>query len=139
VIILSGYDKITGTPYKPDRNWGCTIDINERIEIYRLHAEFCKALSDANRLLIITELSRGELSVNDLAGKLGIQQSNVSKHLGLMRETGLVMTRREKSTIYYSLADSRIIEAINLLRTVQTEIIEKRRKLAGNFQGALSE
>jgi DNA-binding transcriptional ArsR family regulator len=89
--------------------------------------------------LIITELSRAELSVNDLASKLGIQQSNVSKHLGLMRETGLVMTRREKSTIYYSLADTRIIEAINLLRAVQTEIIEKRRKLAGNFQGALSE
>ncbi len=58
------------------------MDINERIEIYRLHAEFCKALSDANRLLIIAELSRGELSVNELTHRLGLQQSNVSKHLG---------------------------------------------------------
>jgi ArsR family transcriptional regulator, virulence genes transcriptional regulator len=119
--------------------WRCTIDINERIEIYRLHAEFCKALSDANRLLIITELSRGELSVNDLASRLGLQQSNLSKHLGLLRETGLVTTRRERSTIYYSLEDSRIIEAINLLRAVQSEILEKRRNLAGNFHGVFSE
>ena len=42
------------------------VDNNERIEIFRLHAEFCKTLSDANRLLIIAELSRGEISVNDI-------------------------------------------------------------------------
>jgi DNA-binding transcriptional ArsR family regulator len=108
------------------------MEVNERMEIYRLHAEFCKALSDANRLLIITELSRGELSVNELIGRLGLQQSNASKHLGLLRETGLVNTRRKGSSIYYSLSDPRIFEAINLLRSVQSKVFEKRRKLAAN-------
>jgi DNA-binding transcriptional ArsR family regulator len=108
------------------------MDVNERMEIYRLHAEFCKALSDANRLLIITELSRSELSVNEVTQRLGLQQSNVSRHLAFLRESGLVNTRREGSSIFYSLSDTRVFEAINLLRAVQSEVFEKRRKLAGN-------
>jgi DNA-binding transcriptional ArsR family regulator len=105
------------------------LDINERIEIFRLHAEFCKTLSDANRLLIISELSKGQLSVNDLARRLGLRQSNTSKHLALMREKGLVNARREGSTIFYSLADVRIYEAIQLLRAAQSDQLEKRQRL----------
>ena len=105
------------------------MDVNERAAIYRLHAEFCKTLSDANRLLIITELAKDELSVNELTRRLGLQQSNVSKHLSLMREHGLVNARREGSTIFYSLADSRIYEAIRLLIEAQADQIEKRRRL----------
>jgi ArsR family transcriptional regulator, virulence genes transcriptional regulator len=115
------------------------MDVNERVEIYRLHAEFCKALSDANRLLIITELSRGELPVNELTRRLGLRQSNVSKHLAFMRESGLVNTRREGASIYYSLSDPRIFEAISLLRSVQSEVLEKRRKLAGNSPAFMPE
>jgi ArsR family transcriptional regulator, virulence genes transcriptional regulator len=106
------------------------MDVNERMEIYRLHAEFCKTLSDANRLLIISELSRNELSVNELTQRLGLQQSSVSKHLALMRDNGLVNTRREGASIYYSLSDPRIFEAISLLRAVQSGVLEKKRKLS---------
>lgn len=102
----------------------------DRTAIYRLHAEFCKTLSDANRLLIITELATGELSVNELVRKLGLQQSNVSKHLSLMREHGLVNCRREGSTVFYSLADSRIYEAIKLLIEAQADQIKKKSVLA---------
>jgi ArsR family transcriptional regulator, virulence genes transcriptional regulator len=105
------------------------MDINERMEIFRLHAEFCKTLSDANRLLIISELAKGELPVNELTRRLGLQQSNVSKHLGLMRENGLVNSRREGTTIYYSLSDTRIYEAISLLRAAQSDLLEKRQRL----------
>jgi DNA-binding transcriptional ArsR family regulator len=106
------------------------LENTEKAAIYRLHAEFCKTLSDANRLLIISELSRGEVSVNELARRLELRQSNVSKHLAVMRERGLVMTRREGATIYYSLTDSRISQAIHLLRAVQADQIEKQRALA---------
>lgn len=98
----------------------------EKNAIYRLHAEFCKTLSDANRLLLILELSKGEASVNDLVARLDLRQSNVSKHLAVMRERGLVVTRREGATIYYTLADQRIFEAIRLLMEVQRDLIEKR-------------
>jgi DNA-binding transcriptional ArsR family regulator len=107
------------------------VEVNERAEIYRLHAEFCKTLSDANRLLILAELSKSELPVNELTHRLGLQQSNVSKHLALMKEHGLVNARREGSAVYYSLSDPRIHEAIALLRAVQSDQLEKRRALAG--------
>lgn len=106
------------------------MDELDRAAIYRLHAQFCKTLSDANRLLIIAELAKGEVSVNEIAQRLQLRQANVSKHLGLMRERGLVVSRREGATIYYSLSDPRIIEAIKLLKEVQADQIEKQYSLA---------
>jgi DNA-binding transcriptional ArsR family regulator len=105
------------------------LDNQEKAALYGLHAEFCKTLADANRLLIINELGKGELPVNELVRRLELHQSNVSKHLGLMRERGLVTTRREGSTIYYSLVDNRISDAIRLLREVQAKQLERQRIL----------
>jgi DNA-binding transcriptional ArsR family regulator len=102
----------------------------DKAAIYRLHAQFCKTLSDANRLLMIAELAKGEVSVNELAQRLQLRQANVSKHLGLMRERGLVVARREGATVYYALSDPRIIGAIKLLREVQADQIEKQYSLA---------
>jgi DNA-binding transcriptional ArsR family regulator len=101
----------------------------EKAEIYRLHAEFCKLLADANRLLIINELGKGELSVSELMKRLDLKQSNVSKHLSLMRERGLVNTRRDGSTVFYSLTDRRVSQAIQLLKDVQSDQISRQRIL----------
>jgi len=106
------------------------MDELERLAIYRLHADFCKTLSDANRLLIITELAKGEASVNELVRRLGLQQSNLSKHLGLMREQSLVEFRKEGTTIYYRLSDLRVYQAIRLLIDAQADLIERRGALA---------
>lgn len=101
----------------------------ERATLYRLHAGFCQVLADASRLLIISELIKGELTVSEITGRLGLRQSNVSKHLGLMRERGLVITRREGVNIYYRLADRRIAEAIKLLMAVQADRIKSEQAL----------
>lgn len=106
------------------------MDEMEKTAIYRLHAEFCKTLADANRLLIINELSKGEMSVGELTLRLGLKQSNVSKHLAVMRERGLVRTRRDGASIYYTLSDSRISDAIGLLREIHAEQMEKQGNLA---------
>jgi ArsR family transcriptional regulator, virulence genes transcriptional regulator len=106
------------------------MDEQERLAIYRLHADFCKTLSDANRLLIITELAKGEASVNELVRRLGLQQSNLSKHLGLLREHALVEFRREGNTIFYRLSDPRVYEAIRLLIDAQADLIERRGVMA---------
>ena len=102
----------------------------DRVTLYEFHAQFCKTLADANRLLIIAELVSGEKSVSDLANSLGLHQSNVSKHLALMRERGLVDTRRDGASIYYSLSDPRIFKAIELLIQVQSDQVARRHKLA---------
>jgi DNA-binding transcriptional ArsR family regulator len=104
----------------------------DRVTLYEFHAQFCKTLADANRLLIIAELVKGEKSVTDLANNLELNQSNVSKHLALMRERGLVATRREGVSIYYSLSDPRIFKAIELLIHVQADQVAKRHNLAQN-------
>jgi ArsR family transcriptional regulator len=108
------------------------MEASEKAAIFRLHADFCKTLSDANRLLIITELAKSEISVSELTRRLGLQQSNVSKHLSLMREHGLVNYRREGSTLFYSLSDPRIYEAIKLLQEVQADLIAKQNWLTSS-------
>lgn len=102
---------------------------NDRAAIYRLHASFCKTLADANRLLIINELAAGELPVGEICRRLELSQPNASKHLAIMREHGLVEARREGISIYYRLADSRISEAIRLLKAAQVDYIERRQAL----------
>ncbi len=107
-----------------------TVSDLDRAAIYRLHAAFCKNLADASRLLIIDVLGKGELPVGEIARRLRRPQSNVSKHLALMREHGLVAARRDGASIYYSLSDSRISDAIRLLKDIHIEQIEKQRALA---------
>ena len=106
----------------------------DRVTLYEFHAQFCKTLADANRLLIIAELVSGEKSVSDLANSLGLHQSNVSKHLALMRERGLVVTRRDGASIYYSLSDPRIFQAIELLIHVQADQVAMRHNMAQNIR-----
>jgi DNA-binding transcriptional ArsR family regulator len=116
------------------------LDRAEVTAIYKLHAEFCKTLADANRLLIIAELSSGkEVSVNILAEKLGLPQANVSKHLAIMRERGLVLSRREGINIFYSLADARIYDAIRMLIDVQAELLNRRHRMAQGITTLASE
>ena len=102
----------------------------ERDELYQLHAQFCQALSDPKRLLIINELYHGERSVGELATSLGLRQANLSQHLARMRERGLVAPRRQGATVFYSLADPRIYDAIGLLREVMAEQFQKRNQIA---------
>ena len=106
----------------------------DRVTLYEFHAQFCKTLADANRLLIIAELVSGEKSVSDLANSLGLHQSNVSKHLALMRERGLVVTRRDGASVYYSLSDPRIFQAIELLIHVQADQVAMRHNMAQNIR-----
>ena len=100
-----------------------------RDELYALHASFCQALSDPKRLLIVSGLRDGERSVGELCQMVGARQSNISQHLALMRHLGLVETRRAEGNILYRLADPRIAEAVELLRSVQADL-QRRRTVA---------
>lgn len=75
-----------------------------------------KALSNENRLLILCTLAGGEMSVGELNERIGMSQSGLSQQLALLRRDGLVVTRRQSQTIYYSLAPSNALHVIELLR-----------------------
>jgi ArsR family transcriptional regulator len=90
-------------------------------ELYQLHAQVCKGLADPKRLLIINALRDGERSVSEICEMLDLPQSNVSQHLAILREKGLVTTRKQGQRVFYSLTSRKIIEAVDLLREVMAE------------------
>ena len=80
-----------------------------------------KGLANESRLMIVCVLAEGELSVGQLNQRIKLSQSALSQHLAVLREQGLVQTRRESQTIYYRLADSAAIDIIGLLHDVYCE------------------
>ena len=98
-------------------------------EIYRLQAEICRTLADPVRLEILDHLKGEERTVGELVEKTGLKQSNVSQHLAVLRQTGLVSTRRQATTIYYSLAYPAITQACEITRQILAEQLEHGRRL----------
>jgi ArsR family transcriptional regulator len=101
-----------------------------REEFFQLHAHLCKALAHPTRLLLIDELRDGPHAVGELAERLGLPQSNVSQHLGVLRKERLVTTRRDGSTVYYGLRDPRVTQAFDLLREVLRQVLREGEQLA---------
>ncbi|MEK6714695.1 MAG: metalloregulator ArsR/SmtB family transcription factor [Candidatus Omnitrophota bacterium] len=98
-------------------------------KLYELHASMCRVFSSAKRLEILNLLRNGELSVGKLAKLSKLPQANLSQHLGIMREKGIVKTRREGTTIYYSLANPKIINAFDIIREILLERLSENEKL----------
>ena len=94
------------------------VDQKLEIEIQMLHKRICYALADPTRILILYHLADGACIVNELVDALNIPQSTVSRHLAVLRERNLVNTERDGSTIRYTLGDKRIIEALDIMRSI---------------------
>lgn len=93
--------------------------------LFELHAEVCKTLSNPVRLRIINELQDGEMTVGALAKKLDIRQAHISQHLAVLRQRGVVKTRREGPNIYYDISNPKIVKACSLIREVLLERLQK--------------
>jgi ArsR family transcriptional regulator len=98
-------------------------------KIYRMQAEICRVLSDPTRIEILDTLKEGEQTVGELVNATGLRQANVSQHLALLRQSGLVSTRRQGTTIYYSLATSAIVEACSITRRLVIERIAEHQDI----------
>jgi DNA-binding transcriptional ArsR family regulator len=77
-----------------------------------------RALADPKRLCVLESLADGELSVSELANRVECQVPNMSQHLAVLRSAGLVSTRRLGNTIFYRLADERVLEAYRLIQNI---------------------
>ncbi|MFZ2178284.1 MAG: metalloregulator ArsR/SmtB family transcription factor [Rhodococcus sp. (in: high G+C Gram-positive bacteria)] len=104
-------------------------------QLQELHARVCKAIADPKRLLIINELRDRELSVGELCEALGFSQSNASQHLTILRERGIVSTRRAGSNVFYSLRSQKIVQAVDLLREFLAEDLADRAVLDDAIRG----
>lgn len=98
-------------------------------EVNQLHAEICGGLADPNRIMILYALSQGPRNVTELCNELNMSQPLVSRHLKVLRERGMVTTKRLGTIIEYALADDRLIEALDLLRAVMRDGLTKRAEL----------
>ncbi len=99
-------------------------------KLYELHASMCKIFTSPKRLEILNLLRDKELSVNQLAQLARLPQSNLSQHLSILREKGIVKTKREGVTIYYSLVNAKIIKAFDIIRELLVERLTQTQKLA---------
>jgi DNA-binding transcriptional ArsR family regulator len=102
---------------------------NLETEITQLHAEICAGLADPNRIMILYALSQRPRNVTELCNELNMPQPLVSRHLKVLRERGMVTSKRQGTIIEYALADERLIQALDLLRAVMRDGLTKRAEL----------
>jgi ArsR family transcriptional regulator len=112
----------------------------ERIDpaILELHAKVCKTMAHPLRLALLNALREGERGVTDLADAIGATQALASQHLGVLRNQGLLRTRRNGNEVYYRIAYPKMVQACDLLREVLFEHLRSQEDLArlGPAEGA---
>jgi DNA-binding transcriptional ArsR family regulator len=98
----------TGT----SRTWN--IMQNDALQVWK--AEFFKALAHPARIKILEHLRNGEKPAGEILEALGLEQSNGSQHLAVLRNKEILVARREGTSVYYSVRDPMLYQILDLLR-----------------------
>ena len=77
-----------------------------------------KAMSHPLRLKILCTLGDQEVSVQDIVDRVGTSQSNISQHLAILRDKGILSSRKDANRVYYKVVDSRTLQLIGMMRNV---------------------
>ncbi len=93
--------------------------------LYEAHAAICKVFANPWRLRIVEALGEGERTVSELVDALSISKSNVSQHLSIMRNIGVVEFRREGGRVHYRLVSPKVLAACRLMREVLLEHFDR--------------
>ena len=91
--------------------------------LYQLKAEFFKTLGHPARIRVLELLSQREHAVSEMLPEVGIEPANLSQHLAVLRRMGLVTTRKEGSTVYYSLTSPQVAELLAAARQILTGVL----------------
>ena len=94
-------------------------------EVALMHHYICEGIGDAKRLRLLYLVAEQPRNVTELTELLDVTQPTVSHHLRILRERGLVNAERDGTSIYYSLGDPRILEAMNILRSFVDDKIQE--------------
>lgn len=98
--------------------------------IYELQSEICLALANPKRLHILTLLKNGEMSAGQIAKTMKIPKANLSQHLSVLKQKGIVSSRRVGTNMYYSITHPKITDACSIMRSVLMEALESQENLA---------
>lgn len=97
--------------------------------IYQVKAEFFKTLAHPARIRVLELLRSGERSVGELIPDVGLEPSHLSQQLGVLRRANVVQSRKEGSTVLYSVTDPRIFELLEVARTILSSSLAETQEL----------
>jgi len=97
------------------------IDLIDKQDQIELAARSLRAMGHPLRLKILCVLGDQEISVQDIVDTVGTTQSNISQHLAILREKGVLKTRRDANRVYYRVGDVRVLQLIRMMREVFCE------------------
>ncbi|HRF08212.1 MAG TPA: metalloregulator ArsR/SmtB family transcription factor [Xanthobacteraceae bacterium] len=103
-------------------------ELDQLMRNARSASDFLKALSHESRLLLLCLLAEGERSVTELENILSLRQPTVSQQLARLRFDGMVTTRREGKTIYYSIANDNVRQVISVIYNIFCEVPQKTKQ-----------
>lgn len=102
--------------------------------LYQLKAEFFKTLGHPARIRILELLTERERSVSELLPHVGLEASHLSHQLGVLRRAGVVVTRKQGTSVIYSIASPDIAELMNIARKVLTGMLNGQVGLLHDLQ-----
>ena len=98
-------------------------------KIYMMHAEMCKVFTSPVRLEILDILRNGEKSVNELVQLTGLNQSNVSQHLQIMKDRGILKIEKKGNYVFYSVANPKISKAFGMMKEIMIDQLAESERL----------
>jgi ArsR family transcriptional regulator len=98
-------------------------------KIFELHADTCKALGHPLRIEVIDLLQDEELCFTDILEVTGGLKSNLSQHLSVMTKKGILKTRREGQSTYFSLSSKKVAQACLLMREVLIDNLKMHKEI----------
>ena len=106
--------------------------------LYQAKAEFFKTLGHPARIRVLELLSERERAVGEMLPEVGVEATNLSQHLALLRRAGLVVFRKEGSTVFYSLTSPQVTELLAVARRILTEVLVGQAELLAGLRTAAS-
>ncbi|MEU8003653.1 metalloregulator ArsR/SmtB family transcription factor [Catellatospora sp. NPDC049111] len=104
--------------------------------LYQAKAEFFKALAHPARIRVLELLSEREHSVGEMLPEVGLESAHLSQQLAVLRKMNLVVTRKEGSTVYYSLVSPQVAELLAVARRILTEVLVNQVELLDDLRAA---
>jgi ArsR family transcriptional regulator len=100
-----------------------------------IKAELFKALGHPGRVRALEVLCEGECTVTELVPLVGLEASHLSQQLGVLRRAGVVVARREGSTVIYSLANDQVAELLGVAKRFLIDSLSARQELLAGLRG----